>query len=103
MAILKLIPACKDYLWGGTKLREKYNIKSDLTPLAEGWMLSTHKDGESVIANGEDKGLTLSAYIEKYGKMHEYYDGDTCEGVHNLGFQSWNLLAVNMYHYLLRA
>ena len=68
MAILKLIPACKDYLWGGTKLREKYNIKSDLTPLAEGWMLSTHKDGESVIANGEDKGLTLSAYIEKYGK-----------------------------------
>ena len=39
-------------------------------------------------------------HIEKYGKMHEYYDGDTCEGVHNLGFQSWNLLAVNMYEYL---
>ena len=38
--------------------------------------------------------------IEKYGKMHEYYDPDTGEGVHNLGFQSWNLLAVNMYNYL---
>lgn len=68
MAILKLIPACKDYLWGGTKLREKYNIKSDLTPLAESWMLSTHKDGESVIANGDDKGSTLSEYISKYGR-----------------------------------
>ena len=40
--------------------------------------------------------------IEKYGKMHEYYDPDTCEGVHNLGFQSWNLLAVNMYEYLMQ-
>lgn len=38
--------------------------------------------------------------IEKYGKMHEYYHPDTGEGVHNLGFQSWNLLAVNMYNYL---
>lgn len=47
--------------------------------------------------------LLFGRDIEKYGKMHEYYDGDTCEGVHNLGFQSWNLLAVNMYHYLLRA
>ena len=46
--------------------------------------------------------LTFGKDIEKYGKMHEYYDPDTCEGVHNLGFQSWNLLAVNMYNYLLK-
>lgn len=45
--------------------------------------------------------LMFGKDIEKYGKMHEYYDPDTCEGVHNLGFQSWNLLAVNMYNYLL--
>lgn len=46
---------------------------------------------------------TITLYgqdIEKYGKMHEYHDPDTGEGVHNLGFQSWNLLAVNMYKYL---
>ncbi len=46
--------------------------------------------------------LTFGKDIEKYGKMHENYDPDTCEGVHNLGFQSWNLLAVNMYNYLLK-
>ena len=45
--------------------------------------------------------LMFGKDVEKYGKMHEYYDPDTCEGVHNLGFQSWNLLAVNMYKYLL--
>ncbi len=44
--------------------------------------------------------LMFGRDIEKYGKMHEYYDPDTCEGVHNLGFQSWNLLAINMYRYL---
>lgn len=34
--------------------------------------------------------------IRKNGDMHEYYDPDTCEGVHNMGFQSWNLLTVGM-------
>ena len=38
--------------------------------------------------------------IEKNGEMHEYYDPETGEGVHNKGFQSWNLLAVNMFEWL---
>ena len=29
MPMWKLTPACKDYLWGGEKLREKYHIESD--------------------------------------------------------------------------
>ncbi len=68
MAILKLKPACKDYLWGGSKLREQYHVESDLNPLAEAWVLSCHKDGPSVIVNGEDAGKTLPEYIEKHGK-----------------------------------
>ena len=68
MAILKLQPACKDYLWGGSKLREQYHVDSDLNPLAEAWVLSCHKDGPSVIVNGEDAGKTLPEYIEKHGR-----------------------------------
>ncbi len=34
--------------------------------------------------------------IEENGEMHEYYDPETGKGVHNKGFQSWNLLVVNM-------
>lgn len=68
MAILKLKPECKDYLWGGDKLREEYNIESDLHPLAEGWMLSTHKDGASTIVNGKFSGKTLTEYIAENGK-----------------------------------
>lgn len=68
MGVIKLIPACKDYMWGGNNLREKYNIASDISPLAESWMLSTHKDGESIISDGEYKGYSLSNYIKEKGK-----------------------------------
>ena len=68
MPILKLKPACKDYLWGGSRLREEYNISSDLDPLAEAWVLSCHQDGPSVVENGPDAGLTLPQYIEKHGR-----------------------------------
>ena len=60
---IKLIPAFKDYIWGGNRLVNEYNKKCDMERVAESWELSTHKDGESVVADGEFKGLTLSEYI----------------------------------------
>ena len=63
-----LTPAFKDYLWGGTKLRDIYGKKCDLNPIAESWELSAHKDGQSTIASGEYTGLTLAEYIEKCGR-----------------------------------
>lgn len=38
MSIYKLIPALKDYIWGGTKLKE-YR-QSDLDKISESWELS---------------------------------------------------------------
>ena len=66
MPMWKLTPACKDYLWGGEKLREIYHIESDCEPLAEAWMLSCHPDGMSRLAEGEMKGLTLPETALKY-------------------------------------
>lgn len=34
--------------------------------------------------------------VQKNGAFHEFYDPDTCEPVYNIGFQSWNLLTLNM-------
>ena len=80
MYILKLNPVFKDYLWGGTKLRDEYGFESDLTKLAEGWMLSCHKDGENTIANGEFAGKTLTEVINsnpdflgENGNKFEYF------------------------------
>lgn len=64
---VKLSPAFKDYIWGGTNLKEKYNKKSDLAIIAESWELSAHKDGKSIVSGGEFEGLTLTEYIEKAG------------------------------------
>ena len=80
MDILKLNPVFKDYLWGGTKLRDEYGFESDLTKLAEGWMLSCHKDGENTIENGEFTGKTLTEVVKtnpdflgENGKKFEYF------------------------------
>ena len=68
MAVIKLEPAFKDYIWGGTRLRDDFGKKCDFDKVAESWELSCHKDGPSVVADGDDKGLTLQQYIDKYGK-----------------------------------
>lgn len=65
MEIMKLMPTGKDYLWGGTRLRDEYGKNIDLTPLAETWECSVHPDGPSYIANGEFKGKTLAEVLEQ--------------------------------------
>ena len=80
MAVMKLSPAFKDYLWGGTRLRDDFRKDCDFDKIAESWELSCHKDGPSVIANGENKGLTLEEYIEKNGKA---VLGTDCEKFEN--------------------
>jgi mannose-6-phosphate isomerase len=67
LAPIKLNPAYKDYLWGGDKLKTNFGKNTDLSPLAESWELSAHKDGESRVLGGEYDGYTLSKYIEALG------------------------------------
>jgi len=66
--ILKLKPACKDYLWGGHRLAEEYGVEYDGKILAEAWELSCHSDGPSIIINGKYTGKTLQEYIDIEGR-----------------------------------
>lgn len=68
MNILKLEPAFKDYLWGGTKLKTEYKKQSDLDIVAESWELSNHSAGSSIITNGEYANTTFVDYLAKEGK-----------------------------------
>lgn len=68
MALLKLAPSFKDYLWGGHRLVDEYNKHYDGPVLAESWELSCHPDGPSIIASGEYEGKTLAEYIQTAGK-----------------------------------
>ena len=67
MKPLKLTPAFKDYIWGGNRLKTEYKMESELSRLAEAWVFSCHKDGQSVVSEGELAGLTLSEAIEELG------------------------------------
>lgn len=62
--LLKLVG--KDYLWGGTRLKKKFNKDLDLTPLAEYWECSVHPDGQSVVSNEDYKGRTLADVLNEY-------------------------------------
>lgn len=65
MKPLKLKPVFKDYIWGGDKLCTIYKKETDLSPVAESWELSCHKDGCSTISGGEYDGETLYDYIKE--------------------------------------
>ena len=67
MKMKKLSPAYKDFLWGGNKLVKEYGLDYEGDCLAEAWVLSTHKDGPSLV---EENGQSLSflEYLEKEGK-----------------------------------
>lgn len=68
MALLKLRPSFKDYLWGGHRLVDDYHKEYEGDILAESWELSCHPDGPSYIVNGVYKGKTLQEFIESEGK-----------------------------------
>lgn len=59
MKIQKLYPICKDYIWGGVKLKNKYGKKTELSKCAESWELSFHDDGLTEL----DDGLTLKQCV----------------------------------------
>ena len=65
---LKLIAPIKDYLWGGTRLKTDFGFKTDKEIAAEAWLLSCHKDGSSVVENGEMAGKTLPEVLDIWGK-----------------------------------
>ena len=65
MAILKLKPACKDYVWGGRRLIDEFGFETDKNSAAEAWVLSTHRDGASTV---DGSGETLADYIKRNGK-----------------------------------
>ena len=64
---MKLKAPLKDYLWGGTRLRDEYGKETQLTKVAESWELACHKDGMSVIANGAAAGQTLADWLTEEG------------------------------------
>ena len=66
MSIYKLKPAIKDYLWGGTKLKEWGKGDESNSIISETWELSFHDDGLTLV-DGLDKPLKEVVTKEEIG------------------------------------
>ncbi|MDL2299290.1 class I mannose-6-phosphate isomerase [Bacteroides sp. OttesenSCG-928-E20] len=66
MYLLKFEPILKQLLWGGEKIIPFKHLSENLTGVGESWELSGVENDESVVANGSDKGLTLTEMVRKY-------------------------------------
>lgn len=65
---IKLAPVFKEIIWGGNRLKEEYNKKSDLNNIAESWELTVRPDGMNTIIGGEYDGYTLEEFIKENGE-----------------------------------
>ena len=61
------LPVYKNYLWGGRSLSAFGKHLPDRGIVAESWEISSHPDGESIVANGEFKGQTLTSLVKRFG------------------------------------
>ena len=62
-----LKPAAKDYLWGGSRLKDDFNLNMDVSPFAEAWVCSCHPDGESMVSD-----VTAGGYISLSDCLREH-------------------------------
>lgn len=63
--LLNLLPATKDYLWGGSKLKTDYHKSSGGSIIAETWELSCHPDGYCTVENYDN--IPLIKWIDIHG------------------------------------
>ena len=63
---LKFEPILKQTLWGGDKIIPFKHLNVSLPEVGESWEVSAVEDNESVVANGPDKGRTLTEMVRHY-------------------------------------
>ena len=75
-----LTPACKDYIWGGCRLNDDFNLGISISPFAEAWVCSTHPAGISAVP-GYDCSLKdlLTAHPEYLGTHVLQITGNNAE------------------------
>ena len=69
--VIKLIPPTKDYIWGGNKLKTLYGL-GNTGKVAEGWMLSFHRDGECTTESGQK--ISEAVPRKLWGKACEKFE-----------------------------
>ena len=67
MQIYKFNTILRPVLWGGSKLLTFKHLPASSEPIGESWELSPMPGRESVVAQGEETGMTLTQLVRHYG------------------------------------
>lgn len=62
----KFEPLLKQTLWGGDKIIPFKHLSEQLERVGESWEISGVKNSESVVAEGPDRGLTLTQLVRRH-------------------------------------
>lgn len=69
MQPLKMQPVFKHHLWGGTAFKDIYGKYSGDETASEAWEISAHKNGTSIVANGDFAGEPFTKVIDRLGRL----------------------------------
>ncbi len=64
---MKFRPILKSAIWGGEKILLYKSLQSELSQIGESWEISGMQGSESVVANGELEGFTITELLNTYG------------------------------------
>lgn len=65
---LKFTPVYQDYVWGGDRIRTKFNRRDMPIPCAESWEIADRPEGMSIVAEGRFAGTSLNDLVVVYGE-----------------------------------
>ena len=60
-------------------MNDDFDKNIDMSPLAETWECSTHKDGSSIVAGGEFEGMTLAQVLKEHPEFRGTHCGENGE------------------------
>ncbi|MCL2522711.1 MAG: hypothetical protein FWE36_07640 [Erysipelotrichales bacterium] len=75
--IIFLESVCRDKVWGGTKIREKYRFRGATEKTGEVTLLSGLPGVETIIKNGEFKGKNINELFREHKYLFGELEGDT--------------------------
>ena len=74
--LLFMKPFCREVIWGGTALHDRYGYETEGDHTGEAWVVSDRPEGQSVVKNGEFKGKTLKELWDEHRELFGNIEGE---------------------------
>ncbi len=71
MSLIFFEPIFKERIWGGVKLKTDFGFNIPNNHIGECWLVSAHPHGDTMVKNGEYKGLRLSELWDRYPNLFD--------------------------------